>query len=127
MASTADGVARLKRLEQLLERQFSLFGRRFGVDGLLGLVPVVGDVVSAAFGAWLIFEAGRLGARRWTLVRMAMNLGVDLAGGAVPVVGDVVDFAFRSNTRNIKLLIGDLERRACALREVKREKSLRTA
>jgi len=121
MRNKCDGVARLKRLEQRLDRQFSLFGVRFGLDGLLGLVPVLGDAISAAMGLYLILEARRLGARRWTMARMLINWSIDSGLGAIPVVGDIFDIAFRSNTKNLRLLIADLERRADELREVNRE------
>jgi hypothetical protein len=114
-------VARLKRLEQSLDRRFSFLGVQFGVDGLLGLVPVLGDLISAGMGLYLVLEARRLGARRWTMAKMALNLTVDFGLGAIPVIGDIFDIAYRSNTRNVRLLIADLERRADELREVNRE------
>lgn len=120
MLNKCDGVTRLKRLEQRLDRQFRVFGVSFGFDGIIGLVPVVGDIITAAFGLYLILEARRLGARRWTVVRMLINWGIDLGVGAVPVLGDVFDIAFKSNTKNVRLLIADLERRAEHLREVNR-------
>ncbi len=126
MPSTCDNVARLKRLEQLFDRQFRVLGVDFGLDAIIGLVPIVGDVVTAGFGLYLILEARRLGARRWTMARMLVNWGVDAGVGALPVVGDLFDVAFKSNTKNIKLLIADLERRAERLREVNRE-TLRAA
>lgn len=126
MTGRCDGVARLKRLEQMLDRQFSLFGFRFGFDGLIGLAPVAGDLISSALGLYLILEAHRLGARRWTVARMLTNWGVDLVIGAVPLAGDLFDMAWRSNTKNVKLLIADLERRAVELRDVRRE-TLRAA
>lgn len=121
MRSKCDGVARLKQLEANLDRRFSLFGVRFGFDGLVGLIPGVGDLVTGALGLYLILEAHRLGARRWTMVRMLINWGLDFSVGAIPVVGDIFDIAFKSNSRNIRLLIADLERRATKLREVNRE------
>jgi hypothetical protein len=120
MISKCDGVSRLKRLEQRLDRQFSLFGVRFGFDGIIGLVPVVGDLITAGFGLYLILEARRLGAGRWTMARMLVNWGVDLGVGAIPVLGDVFDIAWKSNSKNIRLLIADLERRAVELREMNR-------
>lgn len=126
MTGRCDGVARLKRLEQMLDRQFSLFGFRFGFDGLIGLVPVAGDIITSAMGLYLILEARRLGARNWTVARMLLNWGIDFAVGAVPLFGDIFDMAWRSNSKNVKLLLGDLERRATELREVHRE-ALRAA
>ena len=115
-----DGVSRLKRLEQRLDRQFSLFGVQFGFDGIIGLIPVVGDIITAGFGLYLILEARRLGAGRWTVARMLINWGIDLGVGAIPVLGDMFDIAFKSNTKNVRLLIADLEARAEHLRGVNR-------
>jgi hypothetical protein len=126
MPNKCDGVARLKRLEQTLDRKFSLFGVQFGVDGLVGLVPVVGDVVTAGMGLYLILQARKLGAQRWTVVKMLANWAIDLGLGAIPLLGDIFDIVFRSNSKNLKLLIADLERRAGELREVNRE-HMRTA
>jgi hypothetical protein len=120
MVNKCDGVSRLKRLEQRLDRQFSLFGLQFGFDGIVGLIPIVGDIVTAGFGLYLILEARRLGAGRWTMARMLINWGVDLGVGAIPVLGDFFDIAWKSNTKNVRLLIADLEKRAEHLREVNR-------
>jgi hypothetical protein len=74
------------------------------LDPLLGLVPVVGDVLSAALGVYPIFLAWRRQAPRTLLARMLLNLAVDALGGAVPIVGDVWDFLFRAHSRNLALL-----------------------
>jgi hypothetical protein len=120
MPNKCDDVARLKRLEQMLDGQFRVLGFRFGYDGLIGLVPVAGDIVAAGIGFYVILEARRLGASRWTMARMLTNLGVDVSIGAIPLVGDLFDFAFRSNTKNVRMLIRDLEHRAGELREANR-------
>ena len=127
MSHKTDCIARLKRIETVLDRQFSLFGVKFGADALLGFVPVLGDAVAGGFGLYLILEARRHGARKWTMVRMLGNWAVDTTLGSVPIVGDVFDIAFRSNTKNVKLLIADLEQRACHLREINREHQLHAA
>jgi hypothetical protein len=101
---------RLKRLERLLDRQFSIGGIQFGIDSVIGLVPVLGDLITGAMGFYLIQEAKRLGVSRWTKARMYTNWGLDVTVGAIPVVGDLFDLAFKSNTKNIKLLIADIER-----------------
>lgn len=76
---------------------------RVGLDPIIGLIPVVGDVVSGIVGAWVIGEAARFGVPRIVLGRMVVNLAVDLAIGAIPLLGDLFDVAFRSNTRNLAL------------------------
>src|SRR5215217_3884249 len=97
---------RLEAMEGLLERAFTVPGTnmRFGLDALVGLVPVLGDLVTTAMGAWLVWEARNLGMPKLHLARMAANVGVDTLVGAVPVVGDLFDFAFRSNSRNLKIV-----------------------
>ncbi len=111
MQDTRDRIAHLKQLEQLLDRQFSVGGIRFGIDSLIGLVPVVGDLISGALGYYLISEAKRLGASKWTLARMHTNWGIDVGVGALPIVGDIFDVAFKSNTKNLRLLLRDIEKR----------------
>ncbi|RYZ08102.1 MAG: DUF4112 domain-containing protein [Alphaproteobacteria bacterium] len=103
-------VERLKQLEMLLDRQFSIGGIKFGIDSIIGLVPVVGDLVTGAIGYYIISEAKRLGVSRLTRARMYTNWGVDVTVGAIPVVGDMFDLAFKSNTKNVRLLLAELEK-----------------
>lgn len=77
---------------------------RFGLDPIIGLVPVAGDVLSAAFSIYILTEAGRIGVPRPVLTRMAANIGLDLVIGLLPVVGDVGDFVYKANERNLRLL-----------------------
>lgn len=99
-------------METLLEGLFVIPGtnRRVGVDTLVGLVPVAGDVVTGLMGAWLVWEARNLGMSRWTLARMAANVGIDTALGAIPFAGDLFDFLFKSNTKNLRLIKRHLDR-----------------
>ena len=62
MPNKCDGVAKLKKLEQRLDRQFSIFGVQFGTDAIVGLVPVVGDVITSLAGLYIIHQARQLGA-----------------------------------------------------------------
>ena len=97
---------RIEAMEQLLERSFVIPGinRAVGLDALAGLVPVVGDVITAAMGAYIVWEASNLGMPKWKLWRMAGNIAFDTALGAIPVAGDLFDLLFRSNTRNLKIV-----------------------
>ena len=79
-----------------------------GLDALLGLVPVAGDLLSAAIGVYLIAQARELDASRWLQAKMIRNLVVDAALGSVPLAGDVFDVYFRAHRRNLKLLQGEL-------------------
>ena len=103
---------RLEAAEKLLERVFVIPGinRPVGLDSIVGLVPGVGDAVTAAFSAWLVWEARKLGMSKAQLLRMGANIGVDTLLGVVPLVGDLFDFAFRSNTRNLRLVKRHLDK-----------------
>lgn len=103
---------RIEALEHLLEGLFEVpgLGRKVGLDAIVGLIPVVGDAITAAMGLYLVWEARNLGMPRWQLWRMAGNVGIDSLVGAVPLVGDLFDFAFRSNTRNLKIIRRHLDR-----------------
>ncbi|WP_076071956.1 DUF4112 domain-containing protein [Sphingomonas montana] len=104
--------ARVETMEHLLERAFTIPGinRKVGMDALLGLVPVVGDIATAAMGAWIVWEGRNLGLSKWQLARMMGNVGFDTAIGAIPLVGDLFDFAFRSNSRNLAIIRRHLDK-----------------
>ena len=97
---------RVEAMERLLERSFTLpaINRPVGLDAVVGLIPVVGDLVAAAMGAYILWEARNLGMSRFHIWRMAGNLAFDTMLGAIPLVGDVADLVFRSNTRNLRIL-----------------------
>jgi hypothetical protein len=103
---------RIEALEQLLERSFVIPGINLpvGLDALAGLVPVLGDLVGAALGAYIVWEASNLGLPRWKLWRMAGNIAFDTALGAIPVAGDLFDLLFRSNTRNLRIVRRHLDK-----------------
>ena len=76
---------------------------RFGLDGLLGLLPGIGDLATALTGSVLIAMAHRMGVPVAVLLRMAANLLIDLAIGSIPLVGDAFDFGFKAHRRNVVL------------------------
>jgi Domain of unknown function (DUF4112) len=99
-------LARLDALAQLLDVAFIVPGTnvRYGIDGLIGLIPVVGDIITTAISLWLVREARALGAPWHLTMRMLGNVALDGVVGAVPLVGDAFDVMFRANVRNVKLL-----------------------
>jgi Domain of unknown function (DUF4112) len=102
---------RIEAMEALLERAFQLpGGYRVGLDSIVGLVPVLGDVITAAMGAWLIWEAKNLGMSKFHMARMGGNVAFDTALGLIPLAGDAFDFLFRSNTRNLRIVRRWLDR-----------------
>jgi len=105
-------IARLEALAKLLDVAFVLPGTnvRYGIDGLIGLVPVIGDIVTTAISLWLVREARAIGAPWHITARMLGNVALDGVVGMVPVVGDAFDVMFRANIRNVRLLRLWLER-----------------
>lgn len=103
---------RIEAMERLLERLFVIPGtnRTIGLDVILDLVPVGGDLMGAALGGWLIWEARNLGMSRWQMARMAGNVGFDALLGLIPFVGAIPDFFFRSNSRNLRIIHRHLDR-----------------
>ena len=103
---------RIETMEMLLERSFVIPGikRPVGLDAIAGLIPVVGDIVSAALGAYIVWEAKNAALPKWKLWRMAGNVAFDTAVGAIPVAGDAFDLFFKSNTRNLGIVKRHLDR-----------------
>ena len=103
------GVPVLRQLDwlsRLLDTAFPIPGTRFriGLDGLLGLIPGIGDPLGAILSSYIVFAAARLGASQLTLLRMLGNVAIDGLVGAVPILGDVFDIAWKANVRNLALL-----------------------
>lgn len=103
---------RIEALEHLLEGLFVVPGirRRVGLDVILDLLPIAGDTVGALLGAYMVWEARNLGMSRLQIARMLGNVGADWLLGLIPFVGAIPDFFFRSNTRNLKIIRGHLDR-----------------
>lgn len=103
---------RVEAMERLLEGLVVIPGlnRKVGLDAIVGLVPVVGDLVTTFMGAWLVWEARNLGMSKATLLGMSARVGFDALLGAVPLVGDAADLLYRSNTRNLKRIKKHLDR-----------------
>jgi hypothetical protein len=99
-------LARLDALAKLLDVAFIVPGTnfRYGIDGLIGLIPVVGDLVTTAIALWVVREARTLGAPWHLTARMLGNVAVDGVVGLVPVAGDAFDVMFRANVRNVRML-----------------------
>jgi hypothetical protein len=113
---TEQALARLEALARLMDSAFVIPGTsiRMGLDGLIGLLPVAGDLIAGVVSSYLIWEARQLGASRWVIGRMMANTALDTLVGAVPVVGDAFDVLFRANLKNMALLRRHLEKRGIA-------------
>lgn len=103
--SAHDELARLRQLARLLDSAIPLpGGYRIGLDGIIGLIPGIGDAVTACAAAWIVVRAAQMGASTAMLVRMMWNIVLELVVGVVPILGDLFDFAWKANDRNIALL-----------------------
>lgn len=108
-----ESVARLEAVGRLMDGAFVLPGTniRLGLDAIIGLVPVAGDVISGLVSSYLIWEARQLGAPRWLIARMMANTFLDTTLGVIPLVGDAFDLMFRANMKNMALLRRHMEKR----------------
>jgi len=104
--SREDAIARVTMVAKLMDSAFVIPGlnRRVGLDSVLGLVPGIGDALSAALASYIIWEARQLGLPRWKIARMIGNVAVDTTIGAIPLAGDLFDVFFKSNERNLRII-----------------------
>jgi Domain of unknown function (DUF4112) len=109
-------LARLETIAKILDVAFILPGTkiRYGVDGIVGLVPVIGDIIATALSLWVVYEARALGAPWHVTARMLGNVAFQGVVGTVPVAGDAIDVLFRANMRNARLLRRWLEKERIA-------------
>jgi hypothetical protein len=96
----------VRKLARLMDAQFSIpgTGYRFGLDGIIGLVPGAGDLATFAVSGYMLLIMAQNGASGFVLARMALNILLDATIGSIPLLGDVFDFAFKANTRNLRLM-----------------------
>ena len=94
------------RLTKLMDKQFVIPGTnfRFGLDGLIGLIPGLGDVSTFAVSCYLITLMAKNGASGYVMARMVLNVLIDAIIGSIPFIGDLFDFAFKANSRNLRLM-----------------------
>ncbi|HEX7062184.1 MAG TPA: DUF4112 domain-containing protein [Woeseiaceae bacterium] len=112
----------LRRLAWLFDDAILLpGGYRIGIDGIVGLVPGLGDALGLIAATWILLRARQFGVPRIVMARMLGNVVLDAAIGAIPVLGDLFDFAFKANRRNIGLM----ERYLTDERHVRRESWVR--
>lgn len=98
---------RIRGLARLMDTALRIpcTGVSLGADSVLGLIPGIGDFGAAAVSLFIVNEARRLGVPKETLFKMLVNVGFDTVAGSVPVLGDVFDVYFKSNRRNLQLVL----------------------
>lgn len=103
---------RLKAYAHLLDSGIRLPGGfRIGIDGIIGLIPGIGDLLGAGLSGYFIYAASRLDIPRHVIARMILNTAIETIVGAIPFIGDAFDFVFKANERNARLLRRSLEAR----------------
>src|SRR5436309_15477801 len=117
---------RVEAMEKLLERLFVIPGTKqsVGLDAILDVVPVVGDIAAAALGAYIVWEARNLGMSKWQIARMTGNVGLNWLLGlfsVVAVVGDIQTLLFRSNSKNLKIIRRHLVKHQAATATIDRQ------
>jgi hypothetical protein len=100
----------VRGLAKILDEAVTIPGTKtkIGLDAVLGLIPGIGDLGSAAIGGYILLAASKLGVPAVVLWRMLLNLAIDTVLGAIPFVGDLFDVAFRANAKNANLLVRSL-------------------
>ncbi len=103
-------VERMRVVAKLLDDSIPIPGTPFkiGIDPIIGIAPVAGDIATSLLSLYIVAESARLGVSYGTLIQMLANISIDLAGGAIPILGDVFDAAWKANKRNMQLFIEDL-------------------
>ena len=106
----------LETLEWLMDRSIKVGPWSFGLDGLLGLIPGIGDATGGVISGVIVLGAIRAGLPKATIVRMVANVAIDSLLGAIPFVGDLFDLTYKANTKNIRIFRNTLtgERRPSA-------------
>jgi hypothetical protein len=96
----------LRSMKRWLDEAFRVPGTpiRFGWDPVIGMVPWLGDLVTALFSTAVILQAHTMRVPRVVVLRMLFNVAIDLVVGAIPLFGDVADAFWKSNTKNFALL-----------------------
>jgi hypothetical protein len=97
-------LVRARALANLLDAQFSIMGFKFGLDALVGLIPVLGDTIMLAASTYPIHVAQKHGFKKSVIRRMKLNIALDYVIGLVPVAGDFFDAAYKANLKNVALL-----------------------
>jgi hypothetical protein len=107
-----DALRKLERTARLMDTSIRIpvIGYRIGLDGLVGLVPGIGDALTLAPALYILFKARQIGVPAPVLLRMAGNTGIDALLGTVPLIGDLFDMIWKSNLRNVDLVREHLER-----------------
>jgi len=104
-------INRLERYAELTDSRFRIpFTKvHFGIDSIIGLIPIAGETIGLVLSFYLILEAFKLGVPNALKFKMLRNVLLDWVIGLVPIAGDIADVAFKANIRNMKLLVEHID------------------
>jgi len=94
----------IEALSDLMDTKFKFLGFRFGLDGIIGLIPVVGDVATSGVSFYIVLRAFAMGFPPVVLARMIVNIFIDFVFGAIPVLGNIFDFFWKANVSNVSIM-----------------------
>lgn len=105
-AISRERLIKLQQLSTLMDRAFTIPGTniRFGVDSIVGLIPVVGDTLSVAVSGYIYSFAKRAGVPWHKRMQMLWNIFIDWFIGLIPLVGDIFDVGFKANSKNVDII-----------------------
>lgn len=105
---------KLRKLSDLMDKAFVIPGTniRFGIDSIVGLIPVVGDTLTTAASVYIYSFAKAAGVPRHKRMQMVWNVFVDWLIGLIPVLGDIFDVGFKANSRNMRIIMTYVENRS---------------
>lgn len=102
---------KLEKLASILDDAFVVpgLGWRFGIDGIIGLIPGFGDLAGMFMSFYFMYCGARMKVSKVVLTRMAANILIETVVGAIPIIGDLFDFAWKANRRNLRLIERSLQ------------------
>lgn len=87
-----------------LDGKFKFLKIRFGMNGVLGIIPVIGDLIVLFLSFYLVWIALEMKLPTAAILRMIWNVFINFVIGLLPIVGDFVDFFHKANLKNLKIL-----------------------
>lgn len=109
MTDIHDHVALAKKITYFLDNRFKVGSFSFGLDPLIGLVPIVGDLIPASISGYIIWIGYKVGMPTSSLLKMALYTILDFVIGEITIIGDIADFFYKSHTKNLNLLLKYLD------------------
>ena len=110
MINATKHLTNVRKITKLLETEFSVWYFKFGIDPILGLIPGIGDIISAILSFYIIYVAVLHHISVGKVVHMILNIGFDLIIGSIPLIGDALDFVIKPNTKNLVILENEIQR-----------------